>query len=106
MATVSLGLRGAVATEVVAGLEPGAELLTQRVEPGKRVRVQQTLLNLPGGVTVIDATVPELFEAERIAQQLGRGMALAAEILHGIDLSLQRGELCAGGWPYRQRRSM
>lgn len=38
-ASVSLGLRGAVATEIVAGLEPGAELLTQRLEPGSRVRV-------------------------------------------------------------------
>lgn len=39
----------------------------------------QTLLNLPGGVTVIDATVPELFEADRIAQQLGRRTGLKAE---------------------------
>ena len=42
MATVTLGLRGAVASEVVAGLEPGAELLAQRVEPGQRVRVQRS----------------------------------------------------------------
>lgn len=39
-ATVTLGLRGAVASEVVAGLEPGAQLLLARLEPGQRVRVQ------------------------------------------------------------------
>lgn len=41
-ATVNLGLRGAVATEIVAGLEPGALLLAQRLEPGQRVRVQRS----------------------------------------------------------------
>ncbi|HHX83359.1 MAG TPA: FtsX-like permease family protein [Pseudomonadaceae bacterium] len=43
------------------------------------LRQAQTLLNLPGGVTVIDATVPDLFEAERIAEQLGRRTGLKAE---------------------------
>jgi hypothetical protein len=37
---VTLGLRGAVASEIVAGLEPGAQVLVNRLEPGQRVRVQ------------------------------------------------------------------
>src|SRR5690606_27255247 len=40
-ASVSLALRGAVATEIVAGLEAGAELLTRRLDPGSRGRVQR-----------------------------------------------------------------
>lgn len=39
----------------------------------------QTLLNLPGGVSVIDATVEELFEADLIATRLGRLTGLKAE---------------------------
>jgi len=39
----------------------------------------QTLLNLPGGVTVIDATVPGLFEADLTAARLGRRTGLQAE---------------------------
>lgn len=43
------------------------------------LRQAQTLLNLPGGVTVIDATVPELFAADRLAAGLGRRTGLKAE---------------------------
>src|SRR5690606_22425169 len=39
----------------------------------------QALLNRPGGVTVIDATVPELFEADVTATRLERGTGLKAE---------------------------
>lgn len=37
-ATVTLGLRGAVASEIVAGLEPGALVLSTRLAPGQRVQ--------------------------------------------------------------------
>ncbi|MGE6529305.1 ABC transporter permease [Pseudomonas sp. NPDC077382] len=39
----------------------------------------QTLLNLAGGVTVIDTTVGEIFEADRIAERLARLTGLRAE---------------------------
>ncbi|WP_347455640.1 FtsX-like permease family protein [Acinetobacter thermotolerans] len=39
----------------------------------------QSLLNLPGGVTVIDLRVNDLFEADRIADQVGRLTSLQAE---------------------------
>jgi len=39
----------------------------------------QTLLDLAGGVTVIDTTVGEIFEADRIAKQLARLTGLRAE---------------------------
>jgi len=39
----------------------------------------QTLLDLPGGVTVIDTRISELFEAERIAARLARLTGLKAE---------------------------
>lgn len=39
----------------------------------------QTLLDLPGGVTVIDTRIGELFEAERIAARLARLTGLKAE---------------------------
>ena len=39
----------------------------------------QTLLDLPGGITVIDTTVPEIFQADRIAERLGRLTGLRAE---------------------------
>jgi lipoprotein-releasing system permease protein len=39
----------------------------------------QSLLNLPGGVTVIDLTVEDIFEAEKIAAQVGRLTSLQAE---------------------------
>jgi lipoprotein-releasing system permease protein len=39
----------------------------------------QTLLNLPGGVTVIDLTVEDIFAAERIAGRVGRLTSLKAE---------------------------
>lgn len=39
----------------------------------------QSLLDLPGGVTVIDLTVADIFEAERIAKQVGRLTSLKAE---------------------------
>ncbi|KAB7624028.1 ABC transporter permease [Alkalilimnicola sp. S0819] len=39
----------------------------------------QPLLDLPGGVTVIDLTVAEIFAAERIAERVGRLTGLKAE---------------------------
>ncbi|WP_227674551.1 ABC transporter permease [Psychrobacter jeotgali] len=39
----------------------------------------QSLLALPGGVTVIDLTVEDIFEAEDIAEQVGRLTSLQAE---------------------------
>lgn len=39
----------------------------------------QSLLSLPGGVTVIDLTVADIFEAENIAAQVGRLTSLQAE---------------------------
>lgn len=39
----------------------------------------QSLLGLPGGVTVIDLTVADIFEAETIAAQVGRLTSLQAE---------------------------
>jgi lipoprotein-releasing system permease protein len=39
----------------------------------------QTLLDLPGGVTVIDTTVAEIFEADQIAKRLARLTGLRAE---------------------------
>ncbi len=39
----------------------------------------QSLLNLPGGVTVIDVTVEDIFTADTIAKQIGRLTALKAE---------------------------
>ncbi|ALH96221.1 ABC transporter permease [Acinetobacter equi] len=39
----------------------------------------QSLLNLPGGITVIDLTVNDIFEAENIATQIGGLTALQAE---------------------------
>ena len=39
----------------------------------------QSLLSLPGGVTVIDLTVADIFEAESIAAQVGRLTSLQAE---------------------------
>ncbi|MBF0658750.1 ABC transporter permease [Psychrobacter sp. NG25] len=39
----------------------------------------QSLLSLPGGVTVIDLTVADIFEADNIAEQVGRLTSLQAE---------------------------
>ena len=39
----------------------------------------QSLLSLPGGVTVIDLTVADIFEAENVATQVGRLTSLQAE---------------------------
>lgn len=39
----------------------------------------QSLLSLPGGVTVIDLTVADIFEAENVAAQVGRLISLQAE---------------------------
>lgn len=39
----------------------------------------QSLLNLPGGVTVIDLTIQDIFQAEQIASQVGRLTGLKAE---------------------------
>lgn len=39
----------------------------------------QALLDLPGGITVIDATVRDIFQAEEIAQRLGRLTGQKAE---------------------------
>lgn len=42
-------------------------------------RLAQSLLGLPGGVTNIDLVVNEIFQAERIAQHIGRATGLNAE---------------------------
>ena len=39
----------------------------------------QSLLNLPGGVTVIDLTIQDIFKADQIASQVGRLTGLKAE---------------------------
>jgi lipoprotein-releasing system permease protein len=39
----------------------------------------QSLLSLPGGVTVIDLTIADIFEADNIAAQIGRLTSLQAE---------------------------
>ena len=39
----------------------------------------QSLLNLPGGVTVIDLTIQDIFQADQIALQVGRLTGLKAE---------------------------
>lgn len=39
----------------------------------------QSLLNLPGGVTVIDLTIQDIFQADQIASQVGRLTGLKAE---------------------------
>ncbi|PJG42269.1 membrane protein [Acinetobacter tandoii] len=39
----------------------------------------QSLLNLPGGVTVIDLTIHDIFQADQIAAQVGRLTSLEAE---------------------------
>ena len=39
----------------------------------------QSLLNLPGGVTVIDLTIQDIFQADQIASQVGRLAGLKAE---------------------------
>jgi len=39
----------------------------------------QTLLDLPGGITVIDTTVAEIFEADQVAERLARLTGLRAE---------------------------
>ena len=39
----------------------------------------QSLLSLPGGVTVIDLTIEDIFEADKIAAQIGRLTSLKAE---------------------------
>ena len=39
----------------------------------------QSLLNLPGGVTVIDLTIHDIFQADQIAAQVGRLTSLKAE---------------------------
>jgi len=43
------------------------------------IKQTQTLLDLAGGVTVIDTTVGEIFEADRIAKRLARLTGLRAE---------------------------
>ncbi|MDF2446127.1 MAG: putative ABC-type transport system, involved in lipoprotein release, permease component [Moraxellaceae bacterium] len=43
------------------------------------LRQAQTLLDLPGGVTVLDVTVQRIFGAEAVAQRLGRLTGLKAE---------------------------
>ncbi len=43
------------------------------------LKLAQTLLDLPGGVTVIDTTVPEIFNADAIADRLERLTGLNAE---------------------------
>ena len=51
----------------------------------------QPLLSLPGGVTVIDLTVEDIFEAEEIAAQVGRLTSLQAESWIEINAQLMNG---------------
>lgn len=51
----------------------------------------QSLLSLPGGVTVIDLTVEDIFEAEEIAAQVGRLTSLQAESWIEINAQLMNG---------------
>jgi len=70
---------GRTAVVVVAGLfELGVrELDTRHVYLD--LKQAQTLLDLPGGITVIDTTVDEIFSAERLAGELARLTGLKAE---------------------------
>jgi lipoprotein-releasing system permease protein len=43
------------------------------------LKLAQTLLDLPGGITVLDVTVRQIFQAEAIARRLGRLTDLKAE---------------------------
>ena len=51
----------------------------------------QSLLSLPGGITVIDLTVKDIFEAEEIAAQVGRLTSLQAESWIETNAQLLRG---------------
>ena len=51
----------------------------------------QSLLSLPGGFTVIDLTVEDIFEAEEIAAQVGRLTSLQAESWIEINAQLMNG---------------
>ncbi|MDN5565262.1 MAG: ABC transporter permease [Psychrobacter sp.] len=51
----------------------------------------QSLLSLPGGITVIDLTVEDIFEAEKIAAQVGRLTSLQAESWIETNAQLLRG---------------
>ena len=51
----------------------------------------QSLLNLPGGVTVIDLTVEDIFEAQQIAEQVGRLTSLQAESWIETNAQLMNG---------------
>lgn len=48
----------------------------------------QSLLSLPGGVTVIDLTIADIFEADNIAAQIGRLTSLKAESWIKINAQL------------------
>ena len=56
-----------------------AEELLARVRTHLDLKQAQTLLNLPGGVSVIETTVAQIFQADQIAQRLGRLTGLQAE---------------------------
>lgn len=51
----------------------------------------QSLLSLPGGITVIDLTVEDIFDAEEIAAQVGRLTSLQAESWIETNAQLLRG---------------
>jgi lipoprotein-releasing system permease protein len=48
----------------------------------------QSLLGLPGGVTVIDLTIANIFEADQVAAQVGRLTSLKAESWIGTNAQL------------------
>lgn len=70
---------GREATVTIAGIfELGVRELDARYVY-LDIKQTQTLLNLPGGITVIDARVKSLFSADDIARRLGRLTGLNAE---------------------------
>ncbi len=70
---------GREATVTIAGIfELGVRELDARYVY-LDIKQTQTLLNLPGGITVIDARVKTLFSADDIARRLGRLTGLNAE---------------------------
>ncbi|MGA8892821.1 MAG: ABC transporter permease [Anaeromyxobacteraceae bacterium] len=52
------------------------------------LRSAQTMLDVPGGVTTIEAKVTEIFEAERLAREIERGHGLAADSWMSLNQQL------------------
>ena len=52
------------------------------------LRSAQTMLDVPGGVTTIEAKVGEIFDAERLAREIERGHGLAADSWMSLNQQL------------------